>query len=479
MSIRRSVASGVKWSAFSKFGRQGTQLVTTIILARLLKPTDFGLVSMAMVVIGFLNIFKDLGTSSAVIQRKNISEDLLSSIYWVNVFFGLLITLAIYIIAPIISEFYNDKNITSLLRALSLTFIISGLSILHQAILERDMAFNKLAKIELIATAIGSVVAISTAIYNAGVWSLVYQSLSLSITTTGLLWIYTHWRPRIKFYLSEIVAVSSYSMNLVGFQIFNYFSRNADYFLIGKYLGAQELGYYTLAYRIMLYPLASVSEVICRVMFPVYSQIQDDENRFRSAYLKVTGAIAMVTFPMMLGLWILAEQFVVSFFGTQWIPVILLLLILAPIGMIQSVATTVGLIYQAKGRTDVMFKWGFITGTITIAAIILGLNWGILGVAIGYAIISLILVYPNFAIPFKLINLPFVNLLQVLWRPFLSSIIMVFCLTISMKVFLSHIDSHYLLPILICIGITSYILSSIFVNRVQTQYLLNAIKEKI
>jgi PST family polysaccharide transporter len=240
-----------------------------------------------------------------------------------------------------------------------------------------------------------------------------------------LLWNASHWRPQWIFEWAEVKTVSSYSLNLTGYSIFNYFIRNADNLLIGRYLGAQELGYYHLAYRILWYPLGTISGVIGRVMFPTYAQIQEDDARFRRAYLKVARSIALLTFPMMLGLLVLAEPFILTMFGTQWSPVILLVMILAPVGLVQAIGTTVGAIYLAKGRTDWMFKWGIGTGILAMTAFVIGLQWGIIGVATAYAIVSiLILAYPNFSIPFKLIHLRVSELWLAIRRPLLSSLLM-------------------------------------------------------
>jgi len=315
--IKYKAVSGIKWSTVSQVGRQGTQLVTTIILARLLSPSDFGLVGMAMVVIGFIGIFKDLGTSAAIIQRKKLSEGLLSSIFWVNVGFGALAMAVLFFGAPLGGLFYHEPRVDAILRVLSLTFFISGLSILQQALLERSLAFKKLAKVEISAVAAGAAVGIGMAFSGFGVWSLVFQSLTTVSVTTILLWLFSTWRPKWIFHWSEVKSVSSYSLNLTGFSIFNYFARNADYLLIGRYLGAQDLGYHTLAYRILLFPLQNISSVIGRVMFPVYSGIREDNTRFAKAYLKVASTIALITFPMMLGVLALAKPFVLTVFGIK------------------------------------------------------------------------------------------------------------------------------------------------------------------
>jgi O-antigen/teichoic acid export membrane protein len=276
MSLLPKITSGIKWSAISYLGRQGMQFLTTAILARLILPDQFGLVGMALVVIGFLNIFKDLGTSSALIQRERLSSELLSSIFWINVLFGLFAMLLTAILAPLVADFYQEPQVTSILRGFSIIFPISGLSILHQSLLQRDQDFNKLGRIEIGAALVGSIVGISAALLGSGAWSLVYQSLAVTLMTTSLLWVMTPWRPNLYFSIEEVKSISNYSLNLVGFSIFNYFARNTDYILIGKFLGSEPLGYYTLAYQIMLYPVQIVSQIISRVMFPAYARIQDN-----------------------------------------------------------------------------------------------------------------------------------------------------------------------------------------------------------
>ena len=330
-ALINKVVSGVKWSAVSQVGRQATQLFTTIILARLLSPSDFGLVGMALVVTGFINIFKDLGTSAAIIQQKDLSEKLLPSIFWVNVGFGLTATFLLFLLAPLGGILYQEPGVVAVLRVLSPSFLISGMGILHQALLERSLAFDSLAKLEVTSAIAGAVVGIVLALLNFGVWSLVFQVLTSVFASTLLLWMSSPWRPQWVFHWKEVGAVSRFSLNLTGFSIFNYFSRNADYLLIGRFLGAQELGYYTLAYRILLFPIQNISAVIGRVLYPVLSAFQDDNSRFASAYLKVIRSIGLVTFPLMMGVLALARPFVLTFFGAKWEPVILLVMILAPV----------------------------------------------------------------------------------------------------------------------------------------------------
>jgi PST family polysaccharide transporter len=223
----------------------------------------------------------------------------------------------------------------------------------------------------------------------------------------------------------------------------------------------------------MLYPLQAIYRVIGRVIFPLFSQIQSEDARFRQAYLKLVSNIAMITFPVMMMVMVLAKPFVLVLFGPQWLPAVVIVAVLAPIGLIQSAGTTVGVIYQAKGRTDWMFRWGVGVGILVMIAFVVGLRWGILGVAVAYGIVSLLCAYHNFAIPFRLISLPMRELGRVLWRPFFCSLVMVGVLIVIKSILSASLSHAVILGILIFCGISVYLLTSLFINRYEMKQVWN------
>jgi len=459
LSLGRLAFSGIKWSAFSQFGRQGSQLITTAILARLLEPSDFGLVGMATVVIGFANLFKDLGTSAAVIQKKTVTEELLSSLFWGNLFIGAALTALVFLLSPHIALFYREPNLIPILRLLSISFLIASFSVLHQSLLTKALKFNTLAKIEVFSAVAGACVGIASALLGLGVWSLVYQMIVTTTLVALLQCKASRWSPTCYFSVNELKQVSKFSLNLTLFNIFNFFTRDVDYILIGRFLGAQELGYYSIAYRLMLYPLQAISGVISRVMFSMYSRMQDNLPLFRKTYLDVINAIALLSFPLMAGLWVLAEPLVLLFLGDAWSPVITLLLILAPVGLVQSVVTTVGSIYQAKGKTDLMFRVGLMTGTVVIVAIVIGLQWGIVGVASLYAIATLLLLIPNMFFPFRLIGLGYQQV-AVKLAPVMFSTLTMFIAVFGVKVVLNnHLTLDLVVASCVLIGVFVYLVT--------------------
>jgi O-antigen/teichoic acid export membrane protein len=423
-TLTARTVSGAAWSAVGRTGQQLVSLVGTAILARLLSPEHYGLVGMASLVTGFILIFRDLGTSAAIVQRPVLSDEFVASLFWVNLLFGFAALLAGVLLAPWIAAFYHTPALTPVMRALSFAFLLSSFGIVPSGLLSRQLAFRKIALVEIACAAAGMSVAVTLASLGYGVWSLVAANLTNTTLESALFLFLCSWRPRLMLRLDEVRRIYSFSGNLVGFQAVNFFARHADDILIGRYLGAASLGYYRLAYTLMLYPVQRVTGVLARVLFPALAQVQTDHERFRHAYLRTCVAIAAITFPMMLGLLAVAGPFVEVFFGPKWAPVAWLLTILALVGLVQSIVSTVGLIYMAKGHTALMFRVGLAVSVIVVVSFLVGLRWGINGVATAYAIVSIALALPTLRIAGRLIELPVSALLKALAPVFGFSLLM-------------------------------------------------------
>jgi len=405
MNLTTRTIHGIRWSVTSQVVRLFIQFGITAILARLLVPDDFGLVAMVVVFANFAVIFRDIGLASAVVQRERLTEEHLSSGFWLCILVGLFLALALSLSAPIISRFYGDARLQPITIALAFTFFISSFGIVQTALLTRELNFKALAIIEILGIVISGVVAVFLAFLRFGVWSLVWRQIVASIVTVVLLWSVSKWRPKFVFSWKRLSELLGFGLNLTGFNFVNYFNRNLDNLLIGKFLGSLPLGFYNLAYRLLLFPLGNISSVIGKVMFPSLSAIQSDKARVRLAYQKGTRYIAVVTFPLMVGLVILAPQFVRVVFGPQWDRSIFLVRVLASVGIWQSVSSTVGWIYLSQGRTDVLLKWGLFSVCVYATSFTIGLRWNVEGVAVAYAVTALLLTYPGLAIPFRFIDL--------------------------------------------------------------------------
>jgi len=458
MNLTTKTVKGVGWAGTSQAARLVLQFGITALLARLLTPQDFGLIAMTVVFTNFVMVFRDLGLTAALVQRKELTEEHLSSSFWLNIVAGLLLSLAMAGAAQGIALFYGEPRLTQITRVLSLTFLISSFGIVQTALLIKKLQFKHLAVIEISAVALSGVVAVFLAFAGFGEWSLVWQQIISSFTRAIFLWISSKWRPRLLFRWQCVKELLRFGLNLTGFNFVNYFNRNLDNLLIGKFLGSTPLGFYNLAYRLLLFPLGNISSVLGRVMFPALSAIQEDKAKVCRAYLRATRYIAAVTFPMMIGMAAVAPQFVRVVFGPQWERSIFLVQILALVSVLQSIGTTVGWIYTSQGRTDIMFRWGTFSVAIYTVAFIGGLRWDVEGVAIAYAIAAFLLSYPNFAIPFRLIDLRVSCLFRQLSPAFLAALGMggiVLALGLFLKDSLGAGDLTTLIST-VAVGIVSY-----------------------
>lgn len=413
LSLKQQTLRGLKWSTIAQVGKQVSQFVIVAILARLLSPDDFGLLGMITVFTGFAMTFSEMGLGPALVQKQDVTEEHLSSAFWVNIAMGALLTLGFIAAAPAIAWFYEKPELTPLISVISLHFLFMSFTLVQQALLQKEMDFKPLMVRDIAAVVGGGAVGITCALNGFGVWSLVYQALANSLINGVSLWFFSSWRPRFLISLSHLRSMFKFSANLTGFQIVNYFSRNLDYLLIGKFLGAEALGFYTLAYKLMLLPLQNITWVLNKVMFPALSKIQSDLARFRDAYLKLISAISGVTFPIMAALFLLADELVLLVYGPKWNSSIMLIKILCLSGALQSLSSTVGLIYNSQGRTDIGFKFALFLSAPSVAlAVLLGMQFGITGVALFYAIRTALVAIPSHHIANSIINLSWADFLR-------------------------------------------------------------------
>lgn len=422
--LRFKTLNGVFWGLISRSGQQFIAFFTSIALARMLSPKEFGLIGLVTVFAGFASIYGELGFGASLIQRQKISDSHLSSVFWLNCAAGVTLTLLFIFSAPLLAAFFDEPLLTYVAFALSFNFLINSFSIVQKALLTKKINFKTIAKAQVISSGIAGISAIVMAYFGWGVWSLVAQSILSAGVMAGLLWTFSSWRPQMIFDWKAIRDLTGFSLNYLGTQSLNYWVRNLDKLLIGRFIGTAPLGLYSMAYRILLFPLRNFSGVIANVLFPALSTIQDDKARVGKIYLKITRIIALVTFPAMTGLFAVAQPFVVGIFGKNWESMTGILRIFCLLGITQSIIVLNGTLFLSQGRADMQFRVGIILRLNLILGVVVGLNWGVMGVAIGYAVSSFINVYPNIYFAYRLVNLTFRDLARNLSGVFWASISM-------------------------------------------------------
>lgn len=385
-----SATSNVRWVGINQAGRVTLQFLSVVTLSRLLPPADYGVMALATVVTNFAALFRDMGTSAALIQRQELTAQLLDSVFCINITFGVAIGVAAASFAPLAAWFFATHSVLMVLLALSIGFPIAAVGAPLLALLERSNAFREIAWIEVSSAFVGLATAVVAAKLGAGVYSFVLQSLITTIMSTVQLWRASHYRPGFSWHVAELRNIWGFSSNLVVFNVINYFVRNGDSALIGRFLGAVALGWYSVANRLLLFPLQNVTFVMSRALLPIYSRKQEELGEISGLYLRTLTLIAAVSAPLTFGLWAVRAPLIIVLMGPRWTPVVAILAWFAPMSFIQSLNSTTGTILSALGRTDTLRTLGLVATTILFGSFVIGLQFGMLGVVRAYFVATLI-----------------------------------------------------------------------------------------
>ncbi len=424
-SLSQKAAGGVAWITSFQVGRQLLQIVSVSILARHIPPGVYGVVGMAVLVMNLLETVRDMGTGAALIREREMPDDVASTGFWLNCMTGATVTLVLVLLARPAAHFFDQPQVATILYFLAISFFLAALSVVPMALLSRAMEFRKMAFAQAIGAVCATVVAISVALAGGKVSALVAANLVANLATTVAVWIFSPLRVRAIFRVEHARRILSFGLHLSGSHVFNFFSRNADNVLVARFLGSTPLGYYQMGYTLMVYPLQSFAMMVEQVLYPALAVFSDDHARLRAAYLRTFRLIAFVTFPAMFGLAVTAQPFVRVFLGPQWLPVAGLLLVFAPLGALQALYVPINLIFSTQGRTDILFRWQVFASISYVLSFIVGLRWGIMGVATSYAIVWIVLMFPSFGIPLRLVGLSLKTFFASLWPTTWHGLVMV------------------------------------------------------
>ncbi len=479
-NLLKSTASGVWWTGISQFLSQAFQFIVIIILARLLYPEEFGIVGMAAIFTGFISRFNELGLSAAIIQRKNVNEIHLSTSFWTSLATGTILCILTIIVSPYIADYFQEELVRPILIVSSINFIVGAFTVIPRTLFTKSLDFKKLAIVEICATFISGVISILLAVNGYGVWSLVLGGISNSLVSVLIFWKMSTWRPSSKFSIPHFKELFSFGGHFMGSSVLNYIDSNVDYLVVGRMIGASALGYYTLAYNLITFPLYKISTIITRVTFPAFSRIQNDNPTLRTGYLKVVRYISMITFPMLAGMFVVAPEFILVVYGSKWTPMILTLQILCLAGALKSVGTTVGTILLSKGRPDIQFKWNILTVIVLTIAVLSGVKYGIEGVAAMVTISAVLLFSIIQRITNKLIELSMYNYFKAIYPAIIGSISLIIAVNIYKKLILTNgPPASEILISSILIGIAVYALfMRIFFNNLlnEMRFIVNEIR---
>ena len=457
----RSVRGGVVTMA-GQGGKFFLQMGSTVILARLLTPEDYGLIAMVAVVTNFVMMFKDMGLSMATVQKADIDHAQISTLFWINVAISLVIMMIMAALAPVVAWFYGEPELTLITLSLAGTFIFSGLTIQHQALLIRQMHFGRLTVIEVAAMLNGVVAAIISAWYGAGYWALVIMQLVTAISIAIGVWVTSGWRPGWPRRRAGTRSMLAFGRNITGFNIINYFARNSDKILVGRFCGSGILGLYSKAYSLLMLPISQMVGPITSVAIPALSRIQDDPARYRSYYSKLIVLLSFISMPLVVFMAICSRSIIHLLLGEQWLGASSIFQILAITAFIQPVFTTsIGVVLFSMGQTVRLFKFGVFNSLVVVTSFAIGIRWGAIGVASAYAVANYLILFPSLWYCFRLTPISIVTFLKAITRPTIASLAMALAMLLAHP-FLVSLPDIVIIGACFVIGSLAYLLTWVF-----------------
>lgn len=421
MSLRSTTVSGLKWTSLITIIQAVIQLIQIAILTRILPREAFGLVAITLMVVNFTTIFMDLGLNAAILHRSNPTRQEYSSLYWLSIAVSVMVYIILLVLAPLVSGFYQEKELVRLIPVLGLNVILIAMGRQHHTVLQKEFKFETIARITFIATLGALVVAVTTAILGFGVYSLIFSTLTISLISNVWMMLHNLKSNPLMFHfrmkeITPYLKVGGYNM---GSNVMDFFYRESDTLIIGKVMGTDALGLYSLVKQLVLKLYNVLSPVLLTVLNPVLSSVQSDTLRVKSLVLKAVSSIVAVTVPVYLLVVVFSYPLLYLLYGSDYTSGWLVLSALAVSYIIQSVFTPSGSLQIATGRTDVGFYWSILQALFTSIAIFLAASHGINAIALAIVLLSVLLVIPHWLLLYyRLAGISWSEYTQALLYPF-------------------------------------------------------------
>lgn len=390
MQLREKTISGAKWMTVSKIANSSIQILKLVILARLLSKHDFGIIAIVLMVLGFTEIFADLGFAVGLIHKQEITRKQYSSVFWINLILSVLLYGILAATSPLFASFYGEKILLSVIPLMGLQLIINTFGKMFYTFKTKELEFKFIALVDMSALAIGTILTVVLALNNFGVYSLVYGYLIQSIITQGIYFFSGIRKFPISFYFNfkEIIDLLKIGGYQVGSQVLDYLSNKMDVFLIGRFFGMELLGLYNLAKELVMKPIQIINPIITNVATPAFAKFQNDLPMIQENYLKVLKILSLFNFPIFFGFFLFADPLVYLLYGSEKMGVAIFLKILSFWGMFNSVGNPTGILMVAKGRTDLGFFWTIVRIVIMTLVILIAGQFSIYAVAFSQTAIA-------------------------------------------------------------------------------------------
>ena len=392
--VAKLARNGLSWSSGLLVGQYAISMGSTAILARLLSPSDYGLMGMVATFTVFVQAISDFGLSWATVQRETLTRDQIDALFWVNSGFGILLMAACWLAAPWVSAFYHHPELTKITAAASMALLFSAIAVQPMALMRRQMKLKELSLCNLCGLASSAVLAVFLAFRGFGYWALIAQLVSSQAITTLLSFPFSRYFPRIPQGWANVGSLLAFGGYSAGYGFINYFARNLDNVLVGKFWGAASLGYYSRAYFLMTLPGMMIVGIFSGVLIPAMASLRKEPVRMEQAYVRALRAIVVVGCSLAVGLAAVSPEAVDFIYGPKWKPVVAILLWLAAAGILQPIQNMAGWLHIVAEDGRGLFVMGLIVAGSATIAFCLGIHAGPIGVARAYAIANTLIAYP-------------------------------------------------------------------------------------
>jgi PST family polysaccharide transporter len=421
--LKERTVSGGFAKLLGQAGNFALRICSTVILARLLDPKDFGLVAMATVVTGFYSIFTSAGLSSATVQRSSISDDQITNLFWINMLVGSLLALLCLPTAPALVSYYHEPRLLWVTTALAAGFLFNAAAVQHTAVMQRQMRFVALTVIDSFASFMGIVVGIAMAYFGCGYWAVVGMTLSCTITSTVTKWVVTGWIPGLPRRGVEVRSLLVYGGTITLNSVVMYVAYNLEKVLIGRFWGAAALGLYGRAYNLVNIPTENINVTVSTLAFSALSRVQEDKVMLRNYFLKGYSVVVSMTLLITVSCAVFADDLVFVLLGPKWSEAAVIFRLLTPTVLVFGLITPLGWLLHATGRQSRGLKIAFVLAPLIISSVVLGLPHGPRGVAFAYSSMLTLWVVPHLLWSVHDTAVSFIDLLRTLSKPFLSGLV--------------------------------------------------------
>jgi len=477
MNLKEKVMSGLRWSAGLRLLGQLFTWAVTIVVIRLLTPEDYGLMALAGVFIAFLSMINELGLGAAIVQRGDLDQRDLQSIFGFVLVASLLFSCLLVVGAPLVAGFYNEPQLTTMLWILSLIFLFSGFSVLPRALLLKKLAYKKIATIELVGAIAGSVCTLTMALGGMGVWSLVGGYLSIRVVSMIGYYLFQPFLHRPTLRIKGMGAVLTYSGQLTLSRILWYlYTSAAATLIIGKVLGKEILGLYGVGVYLACLPMEKVGGIINQVAFPAFSTMQDDPQHAGKQFLRAVRVLCFFSIPTFWGMSSIAPEIIKVFLGEKWLAAVVPLQVVAFIVPLRMVRNIMMPALTGLGRADLDLKNEIVAVVLMPLAILVATRWGLLGVSMVWVLIFPAIFIVNLENTRKLLKLSFSAAYREMWRAVLAGLVMYLSLIILKNVSIVDFTPQINMLIYMAFGAAVYGSMTILMNHLVLREVIGLFK---